>query len=255
VYLKMLGEGFRRNRAFLGAYCLMANHIHLLVFRQSTSLGTIFRQINMAYANYFNERHGKTGYVFQGRFKSFIVLDDVYLAVLLRYIHENPVMAGIAKSVHRYLWSSDAFYRHDRGASNALPLVRVPGFEGRAGSRSYEELMAGDPADLKQLPISGQIIGTEQEIKEVNRRSRTQKQWFRENRRDRDALGVRIESLLRPQGLSLSEIAVPSQKRTVSRIRSQLMGQLYKEGYPPSQIAKAFKMTATAVLRAYERCF
>lgn len=254
VYLKLLGAGLARNRASMGAYCLMPNHVHLLVHRQSTSLGTIFRQVNMNYANYFNQKFGKTGYVFQGRFKSFVVLDDDYLGVLLRYIHENPVRARLARSAVGYRWSSDRFYRNEEGHAKNIQLVRVPGYEGRSGIRAYRDLMATDTQESESLPRWGQLIGTEKEIQQINRRTRSPTKWFRENRRDRVGLGDRIKALLKPEGLSMSEIAVRSQKRVVSKVRSRIMAQLYEEGYPPSPIARAFKKSVTAVFRACERC-
>jgi REP element-mobilizing transposase RayT len=253
VYLKILGDGLVRNRASLGAYCLIPNHVHLLVYRLSASLGTIFRQVNTNYANYFNQKYGKSGYVFQGRFKSFVVLCDTYLGVLLRYIHENPVRARLVGSADGYRWSSDWFYRNERGHAKDIRLVRVPGYEGRSGIRAYRDLMASDTEGSEKLPQSGQLIGTEQEIRETNRRTRSRANWFRDERRDRIGLGDRIKALLGSEGMSLAEIAVPSQKRVVSRVRSRVMAELYQEGYPPSQIARAFKKSDAAVFRACER--
>lgn len=254
VYLKFLNESLRRNGACLGGYCLMTNHVHLLVYRRSISLGAIFRQAHMNYAKYFNRTHRKTGYVFQGRFKSFLILSDEYLAVLLRYIHENPVRAKMVKSAVKYPWSSDAFYRSGV-KRREITVIRVPGYEGRAGSRGYRNLMGDEEkSDFASLPKSGQIIGTEKQIERHNRRSRRGRRYRFMERRQRIDIERRLGELLTKERQKLDELVSASQKRQVSLVRSRMMGHLYAEGYPPSAIGRIFKRTTSTVIRAHERC-
>ena len=111
-YLQILSEILQRNQADLAAYCLMTSHVHLLIYRRDRSLGTIFRQAHMMYATYFNQRHRKVGYVFQGRFKSKLIADEHYLLELCYYIHMNPIKAKMCTLIDEYSWSSHHHYKN-----------------------------------------------------------------------------------------------------------------------------------------------
>lgn len=97
----------------LFGYVIMSNHYHLLLqtMDMDNTLNKIMHRINNRYSKYYNKRHGRTGHVFGERYKAIPVQDDSYLLTLLRYIHQNPVRAGICKRVKEYEWSSDCFYR------------------------------------------------------------------------------------------------------------------------------------------------
>ena len=90
------------------AYCLMPNHVHLLLKKRTGSheLGDIMRRITVGYAQYHNIKNGRTGHLFQNRFKSEVVDNDAYFFTVLRYIHQNPLKAGMVKSMREYKWSS-----------------------------------------------------------------------------------------------------------------------------------------------------
>jgi REP element-mobilizing transposase RayT len=90
------------------AYCLMTNHTHLLLKKQTASfeIGDIVKRITAGYAQYHNVKNGRTGHLFQNRFKSETVDSDTYFLTVLRYIHQNPVKAGMVKNLHDYKWSS-----------------------------------------------------------------------------------------------------------------------------------------------------
>lgn len=88
------------------AYCLMPNHIHLLIRNKTESLGSIVKSIAITYAAYFNKRYERIGHLFQDRFKSEPVNDLTYFLTLLRYIHQNPIAGGITKRAEDYPWSS-----------------------------------------------------------------------------------------------------------------------------------------------------
>ena len=90
----------------LYAYCLMANHFHLLVETQLANISKIMHHIKGSYTTYYNIRHRRTGHLFQGRFKSIVVDKDAYFLELTRYIHLNPVYAGIVPDPGTYQWSS-----------------------------------------------------------------------------------------------------------------------------------------------------
>jgi putative transposase len=93
------------------AFCLMGNHLHLAVERGSTKLSRVMLALQSAYTQWFNRRHGRVGHLFQGRYKAFLIEKDRYLLALVRYIHRNPLEAGLATRAEDYAWSSDRYYR------------------------------------------------------------------------------------------------------------------------------------------------
>lgn len=88
------------------AYCLMSNHIHLLLAEGAEPLSSTMKRIGVAYVSYFNKRHDRLGPLFHDRFRSEPVCDANYFVTLLRYIHCNPVEAGMVESPDQYQWSS-----------------------------------------------------------------------------------------------------------------------------------------------------
>lgn len=94
----------------VAAYCLMSNHYHLLLQTPSGNLSRVMRHVNGVYTQRYNRRRNIDGQLFRGRYKSVLVEEDSYLLELLRYIHRNPVCAGLCKSIEGYPWSSHHGY-------------------------------------------------------------------------------------------------------------------------------------------------
>lgn len=94
----------------LFAYCLMDNHVHLLIKEVSDPLQIIIRRFSSSYVIWFNKKYMRCGHLFQERYRSEAVENDRYFLTVLRYIHQNPVKAGIAKRVRDYRWSSFSEY-------------------------------------------------------------------------------------------------------------------------------------------------
>ena len=94
----------------IAAYCLMANHYHLLVQTPDANLSRCMRHINGIYTQRYNARNGCDGTLFRGRYKSIVVDADLYLLELVRYIHRNPLRAGIVAKLDDYEWSSHKGY-------------------------------------------------------------------------------------------------------------------------------------------------
>ncbi len=90
----------------LYAYCLMSNHIHLLLKEGEEELGTLFRRIASKYVQWYNGKYDRVGHLFQDRFKSEVVETSRYFLGVLRYIHQNPLKAGMVRDLEEYPWSS-----------------------------------------------------------------------------------------------------------------------------------------------------
>jgi len=88
------------------AYCLMSNHVHLLLKEGEESVGTAFRRIGASYVYWYNQKYNRTGHLFQDRYRSEPVETDQYFLTVMRYIHQNPIKAGIIERIEDYLWSS-----------------------------------------------------------------------------------------------------------------------------------------------------
>lgn len=88
------------------SYCIMDNHVHLLIHASDDNLAIVMKKINVRYAMYYNRLEKRYGYVFQGRFRSEAVEDDRYLLGVIRYIHNNPIKANISRNIAEYHWSS-----------------------------------------------------------------------------------------------------------------------------------------------------
>ena len=88
------------------SYCLMSNHLHLLIREQEEDISSVMKRLGVAYAYYFNKKYQRNGHLFQDRFRSEPVNTMEYFVTLLRYIHQNPVKAGIVEDAADYEWSS-----------------------------------------------------------------------------------------------------------------------------------------------------
>ena len=90
----------------LYAYCLMGNHIHLLVHEVTEPIDQFMKRIATRFVYWYNIKYQRVGHLFQDRFKSEPVEDDAYFLTVLRYIHQNPIKAGICKKIEQYQYSS-----------------------------------------------------------------------------------------------------------------------------------------------------
>ena len=98
----------------LFAYCLMGNHIHLLIKEEKEPIEQIFKRIGGKFVYWYNIKYQRVGHLFQDRFKSEPVEDDAYLFTVLRYIHQNPVKAKLCENVEDYEFSSYREYTDNK---------------------------------------------------------------------------------------------------------------------------------------------
>ena len=105
VFLGLLALAIKDNGAELYAWCLMGNHFHLLVHAPLETISAVMQRLCRSYAMWFNGRTGRSGHLFQERFRSEPIADEAYLLTVVRYIHENPQKAGLAVT-REYRWSS-----------------------------------------------------------------------------------------------------------------------------------------------------
>ncbi len=110
LFIEVLKEAVSLWNIRIVAYCLMPNHYHLLVHTPEGNLSRCMRHINGVYTQRYNRANKHDGQLFRGRYKSVLLDSDNYLTVLVRYIHRNPLRAGMVDRLEDYVWSSHHGY-------------------------------------------------------------------------------------------------------------------------------------------------
>lgn len=110
VFLETLKETSKLFNIRTISYCLMPNHYHLLIQTPRANLSRAMRHLNGVYTQRFNRIHKKDGPLFRGRYKAILIQEDEYLTQLIRYIHLNPVQAGLTQDPIKFPWSSHTHY-------------------------------------------------------------------------------------------------------------------------------------------------
>jgi REP element-mobilizing transposase RayT len=128
------------------AYVLMKNHYHLLIRTKEANLSRAIQWLGVSYSVWFNRRHKRSGHLFQGRFKSFLIEDDRYFMAMCHYIHGNPLRAGLVRRLWDYRWSSYRTYVDRRYQAQWLTTELVLGIYG--GSR--KEFLKAQEVSLRR---------------------------------------------------------------------------------------------------------
>ena len=124
------------------AYCLMGNHVHLLMGFEKEDVSTCMKKIGVAYSYYYNYKNLRTGHVFQDRFRSSPVESDAYFLGVARYIHRNPIKAGLCSKLESYKWSSYFEYIKACGQKpNLKPAVYVTDLDLLLSMQGKEEFL------------------------------------------------------------------------------------------------------------------
>lgn len=176
TYLQKLGAYCEGKEVHLLCYCLLSNHVHLLLETPLGNLSKLMQPLQTSYTLYFNRRHRRMGHVFAQRYKALVVDRDNYLLQVSRYIHLNPVGAKLVQHPQDYRWSSYRAYlktRKDAGVHRALILGQ---FAGRMSQRiwRYREFVEGTleaRGRWSQMPIRKQVfVGDEDFVEAAERR-------------------------------------------------------------------------------------
>jgi len=154
----------------LHAYCLMDNHLHLLLETRQANLSAFGQRLFASYTLWFNRHHRRVGHVFQGRFKSFLVEQDAYLLQLSRYIHLNPVKARLVAKPEQYRWSSMRTYlpraRPEPWVHTAATLAYFRGSRSRYVAYVYDGLGEHyEPCPIAQRYLGSETFAQEMEAK------------------------------------------------------------------------------------------
>lgn len=191
-------------------YCLMGNHIHLLIKEEKESISTVMKRLGTSYARWYNWKYERSGHVFQDRYRSECVEDDRYLMVVIRYIHQNPVKAGIVEKIGDYRWSSiRAYYgkeEYPKRLTESKLVLELFG-ENKEEALKRFELYMEEKSDDKCLEANERIHLNDKEVRKKIRKILKNKPVTilqQMNKDERDKILRKIKSI---KGSSLRQIS------------------------------------------------
>ena len=230
------------------AYVLMSNHFHLFIKTRLGNLQEFMRHFNISYTSYFNWKHNRTGHLYQGRYKSFLVDADHYLQEVSRYIHLNPIRVRLRsgmtldekkKYLRNYRWSSYSGYLSQGGREGFLQVQEVLGYFGgdtAKGRRKYEDFVIGGLSGKMTNPLErGKghgIVGASEFIEKIK------EQYIRSTAESRELPAVkRILAQVEPKRIirETSEVFEVEREELLKKgykgvARGVLMEMLYRYG-------------------------
>ncbi|WP_462410861.1 transposase [Neobacillus sp. Marseille-QA0830] len=145
TYLNLLEETRSFYPFHLHSYCLMTNHVHLLLETVDYPPTDIMKMINFLYAIYFNKRHELVGHVFEGRYKAKLIEDLHHFIVTSRYIHLNPVEANMVDSPELYPWSSYHAFNSDPDPDPHVNTTKLLSNFPEPQKENYQKFVLGLP--------------------------------------------------------------------------------------------------------------
>lgn len=188
---------------FLYAYCLMSNHVHLLIERQASPVGQIMHRLLTGYAQYYNRRHRKVGHLLQGRYKAILCQSDRYLSELVRYIHLNPVRARIVRKPEECQYSSHRAYLGLEPARivDIDPVLRHFGAKSSVARESYRQFVAAGIKHGRREEFyaieDGRFLGTQEFVDAtIHRIGETEPSSQTSRKRERPVGEVQIDRLI-----------------------------------------------------------
>ncbi len=185
----------------LYAYCLMGNHIHLLIKPEDEPLEQIFKRVGCRFVYWYNAKYGRVGHLFQDRYKSEAVDSDRYFLTVLRYIHFNPVKAGLSDSVFSYRFSSGSEYLWGKSE-----LVDIDFAQKMIGRKELLEFLGSHSEDqCMEIESSNSRISDQEAAALINQTAKTvdpadMQAYPPEERK-------KLISELRTRGLSIRQIS------------------------------------------------
>jgi putative transposase len=261
-FLSRLGRCRERFELGVYAYILMGNHYHLVVRTSQANLSAAMHWLQGSYTVWHNGRHERTGHLFQGRFKAFLIHEDSYLQRLMLYVHRNPLRAGLVKHLRDYPWSS----YHALTANRRVPPWFDPGLVYRQLEMDAGDLrraIAGYDERSDDLWASlrhGLVLGSQSVVEALRRRlgpaKEAEKPQWRQLQLDVDVQEQIADYARRLQidaRADYEELLHPVRRRSRPR-RDVLIYLLWTQGHHSlAEIAEAFHIRYAAASLAKAR--
>ena len=235
AYLDRLEKYRAKFHVRIYAYCLMPNHVHLLLETGSPPLAKFMQGLQQSYTQYFNRSYRKVGHLFQGRYKAIICDKDKYLLALVRYIHLNPVRARLAKRPERYPHSGHRNYLLN-GTPKIIEAGRILKLLG--GKKGYEnfvlEGMSESHNDEYYAVEDQRFLGEEGFGEEISREAGVE-----EERKPKKSIETVFKEIARKLETTPDLLRGKDRRWDISTKRAQAVASLVREhGYGVSEVAK-----------------
>lgn len=172
IYKDMLKELKDEQPFKLYHYCLMGNHVHLIIeTNKNTELSKLMKRLNLYYYNNYKKKYGYIGHFWQDRFKSLLIAKDEYLLACGLYVERNPVRAKIVALPEKYPYSSYNYYAYGKGDEivNRDPCYDELGRTDRERQEKYRGLMLDKEKGISEKTFSQLFLGTEGFTKEMEK--------------------------------------------------------------------------------------
>ncbi len=268
------------------AWTLMDNHLHLLIFSGSQGISKFMRRLLTGHAIRYNLKYHRSGHLFQNRYKSIVCEEDAYLLELVRYIHLNPLRAGIVKSMeelNQYPWCGHGVLtgRRKNNWQETDYVLRQFSEDRAKAIRGYRKFMAEGKHQGRRLDLVGgglirslggwsQVLSLRDSRKDRNHDARIlgREDFVRDILKEADRslrrqlkLGERkksidqaIKEMCEGEGIREQELRNGGQRRKVSRLRAKIAHYLSHElGIPMAEIARHVGVCGSAVIKAIEK--
>ena len=161
VMLSLLADNAQKYRVDIHAYVLMSNHFHLLLTpRTAEGLPLMMQAVGRRYVRYFNDLHGRTGTLWEGRYRSTVIEAESHLLACMAYLDLNPVRAGGATLAADYPWSSHAHYTGQRidKLITPHPLLWALGNTPFAREAAYAEWVQAGISGVQQMALTDSVL-------------------------------------------------------------------------------------------------
>lgn len=267
------------------AWALMRNHVHLLFFSGPTGISKFMRRLLTGYALRYNRRHRRSGHLFQNRYKSIICEEGTYLLELVRYIHLNPLRAGVVKSMgelDHYRWSGHGvlvgkgkndwqerayvLLQFHEGEGRAIGSYRKYMEEGKAQGRRPELVGGGLIRSLggwsQVLPLGSfvdkmghdcRILGSGDFVAEIIREAEKKVRRYFRSGDMKSSIDNAIKEICLKEGVGEQELRMGVRTRKYSGVRAKISYHLSHElGISRAEIARQIGVCTSAIAKAIQ---
>ncbi|TWH46240.1 transposase [Sporomusa sp. KB1] len=188
-------------------YCLMDNHVHLLIKESEEEIASIMKRIGVCYVSWYNRKYDRCGHLFQDRFKSEVIEDDAYLLVVLRYIHQNPLKAGLVQSLYDFRFSSYCEFINTDQIVDINFILGMFSLDSELAREDYVRFMNETSDNDDCLEYKEQVTLKDEEVKvliQKNANVSTSQELQTMKRSERNAILKEIKKI---QGITTRQIA------------------------------------------------
>jgi REP element-mobilizing transposase RayT len=229
TFCRMLSETKKSHGFQLFAYCLMGNHFHLLIRVGDSPLYSGMHQFLTRYSQHFNQRHHRKGHLFQSRYAAPLCRQESYLRILLRYIHLNPLRAGLVENPSEWIWSGhrELVGLTDDGLLDTMTLAELRG-------QSLPELRA---AYLDSL------IGTDEECAHQEYAPEAE----RGNVADKPSLQSLAVAIAQDFGLTAADLCAGKRGKRLTQAKLKFIENAHGHGHLLRDIAATLKCSPAAI--------